>query len=581
LSGAFDGLTGNTSPFHAIVIVDGSTSMLARSEDSQRSRWEAARQEALAIVDDWRPGDVTTVVLMGTDVETRSASNSEQKDALRDWLRESRIPGGQADLNATLQLVRHLGLSDRENAISLITDTIIQIDPDVATTVGMPIRIVDVSDGNVLSNQAITAISAATIPGTDNQFVVSATISNFSDVDADVPWFVEADGVEIATNTAFLRPGQSTQITVNAPRNAGQVQATLGVQDALFDDNRAMLPLGSDRLGQLDILLVSDAPSNILRALQVLPGSSVDVQSPSVPGIQDVARSYALVVFEGAAPPPAEMPDIPMLFVQPPAIAAVFGVSGAVVNPVITSINATDPLLEGVDLSGVTFGTVAHYDLPVGNSSLVTGISEATSIPLIWRGDIETMRYVALAFSITESNIDDRVAFPILIARIVEDLTSAPISLSITLGDPLSIPPVEGVSDLEVVLPDQSILSIPVDSRIADESTLSVPAVIDVTGLSGIYAIRSLRSDGTLVSEGLIAVNAGDVQESNLFTNPDLVDGVVSAMSSSSSAPGESSGESELWLALALFAFAVLLLEWMVSAGSLRLPFRLPGRANG
>lgn len=581
ISGVLEGFTGDTFPRHAIVIVDGSTSMLARSEGSQRSRWEAARQEALEIVDNWRPGDVTTVVLMGTDVETRSASNHEQKDAVRDWLRGSRIPGGRADLNATLQLVRDLGLSDRDNAISLVTDTIVQVDPDIAATVGMPIRIIDVSDGNVLANQAITSISASAIPGTGNQYVVSATISNFSAVDADVPWFVEADGLEIATNTVFLRPGQSTQIMVNAPRNTENVGATLGVQDALFEDNRAMLPLGSERLGQLNILLVSDAPSNVLRALQVLPGASVDVQAPSVPGIQDVARSYDLVVFEGAVPSRAELPDVPTLFVQPPAVTDVFGVSGAVSNPVIASLDATDPILEGVDLSGVTYGTVARYDLPIGNPTLVAGISVSTTVPLVWRGDIDTTRYVALAFSIAESNIDDRVAFPILVARIVEDLTSAPIPLSITTGDSLSIPPVEGVSDLEVVLPDQSILSIPIGIAVDGASTLSIPSVIDATGLNGIYTIRSLRSDGTLASEGTIAVNAGNVQESNLYTNPDLVDGVVSAVSDVPSPSGNSTSGSELWLAIALFAFAVLLVEWLVSAGSLHWPSRLSGRASG
>lgn len=567
ISGAFGALGGRTSPLHSIVLVDGSTSMLARNDGDQRTRWETARQDAIEIVDDWQSGDVTTIVLIGTTLETRSASNREQRDELRDWLRATRIPGGIADLNETFRLARNLGLGDRDNAITLITDTALQIDPDIMATVSMPVDILDVSGGMSSSNVAVTAFSSDPIPNTDNQYSVTMTIGNFSAADADVPWYVEADNVEIAANTEFLGPGEMTQVTVNLPANARESEATLGLQDALSEDNRAILQLGSERLGQLDILMISDAPSNLLRALQVLPGADVDVQSSSIPGMQDLSRGYDLVVFEGSAPLPSDMPEVPILFVQPPAIDELFGVSGALTQPSITSIDASSSLLTGVDLSGVTFGDIPVYEVGSMDSILVTGSSAEANAPLIWSGELDSNRYVALAFSVQQSNISGRVAFPILIASIVTELTTAPIPASISLGNPVALFPAESVANLEVTLPDQSVVLVPVISDPSDSATTSLPTLIDFTSSTGTYTVRSLRSDGTVADEGSFAVHAGDSQESNLTVNSQLENTLRSDRSRTMSESAEISGGSELWLPLTGFALAILIIEWLVSVG--------------
>jgi hypothetical protein len=578
MGGAIGSLGGRTTPLHQIVLLDGSTSMMAHAPDEQRTHFEHGRQDVLSMLGEWQSGDVVTVLVLGTSSQTRSASTRQQVGELRDWLKKVPQPGGQTDLNEALRLASNLGLDDRENRITVVTDAALQVDPEIAAAVGIPVALNDVRGGEPSDNVAITSFTAKPIAGPRSQYAVTLTISNFTSAEADVPWYVEADGSEIAANTAFLRPGESAQVTVNLPVNAIEAQATIDVRDALYADNRAMLPLETDRLGQLDILMISDTPSNLLRALQVLPGARVELQPASIPGIRDMAQAYDLVVFEGTAPAPADMPETPTVFVQPPAIPDQFAVTGSAVSPALSSVASGDPLLEGVDLSGVVFGDTPIYQPLESDQVLASGSDGTTEVPLIWKGTRDTHPYVALAFSVAGSNIEQRVAFPILIASIVNNLTTSPIPMSVPIGDPVEVATSQDVAELEVTLPNQSTQHIPVQPDIQAQGEGGIPAVVEFTGMSGRYIVKSLRADGSVVSEGSFVVNAGHVQESNLAANPNLESILETGQGAQATSAATESNTSELWWALSLFAFAVMLIEWLVSGRFVR---RQPLAATG
>jgi hypothetical protein len=578
MSGAIGSLGGRTTPLHQIVLLDGSTSMMSHAPDEQRTRFDRGRQDVLSMLGEWQSGDVVTVLLLGTNSQTRSASNRQQVGELRDWLNKAPQPGGQADLNEALRLASNLGLADRENRITVVTDAALQADPEIAAAVGIPVSLKEVTGGEPSDNVAITSFTAKPIVGTQSQYAVTLTISNFTAAEADVPWYVEADGAEIAANTAFLRAGESAQVTVNLPVNAIEARATIDVRDALYADNRAMLPLEADRLGQLDILMISDAPSNLLRALQVLPGARVDLQPASIPGIRDMAQAYDLVVFEGTAPASADLPETPTLFVQPLAVPDLFTVTGSAVSPTLSSVSSGDPLLEGVDLSGVVFGDTPIYQPLASDEVLAIGSDGVNQVPLIWKGTRDTYPYVTLAFSVAASNIGQRVAFPILIASIVNTLTTNPIPMSVPIGDPVEVATAQDVAELEVTLPNQSTQRIPVQADLQAQEAGSIPAIVDFTGMSGRYVVKSLRADGSVASEGSFVVNAGHPQESNLTPNPNLESILETGQGSQATSAAAESNTSELWWALSLFAFAVMLIEWLVSGRAVR---RQPLTATG
>jgi hypothetical protein len=261
-----------------------------------------------------------------------------------------------------------------------------------------------------------------------------------------------------------------------------------------------------------------------------------------------------------------------MLFVQPPATTDLFAVTGAMNAPAITTVDAADPLIAGVDLSGVTFGNTPVYSLRADEHVLVTGSDTVSNAPLIWTGEIDTRRYVTFAFDIPGSNIGQRVAFPVLIASIVENLTAAPIPMSVPIGNPVEVATADEVTELEVTLPNQSVVNVPVQAATEVDSAANLPTIIGFTGTSGRYVVKSLRGDGSVADEGAFVVNAGHVQESNLVVNSGLSDLLKSSTSTGSSSDTRATNQNELWLALAAFALVVMFIEWAVSDGVLRRP---------
>ena len=565
ISGAWSGLTGRTTPEHLVILLDGSTSMLAHNTGEQRSRFERGRQETLSLLDDWQTGDVATVMLLGATPDTQSASNRQQLDELKSWIRQVSPPGGQTDLDTALRLARNLVLPDRMNRIELVTDAVLTADPEIAKTIPMPVHVNNVGQNAPTANAAITSMTAQPIAGVADQYAITLTISNFGNEDADIPWHVDADDTSVAKNTAFLAPGGSQSITVNLPVGARQSQAAIDYSDALYTDNFATVPLSGDRLGQLDILLISDAPSSLLRALQALPGAHVDLHPSSIPGLHDLSAAYDLTVIENGVVSLDDLPVTPMLLVQPQTLDGQFTISGTLGVPIIASLAPGDPVLHNVDLSGVTFGETPYYTVPDNARTLVSGSGNDMNGPLIWAGDIAGNAYVSFAFSIDESNIAQRVAFPILINSVVDSLTTSALPRSIPAGKVITFTPEPETSRLQVTLPDESHRTITVTT--GEDGLL--PAVIDFTGAAGVYTVTSLRADGSALAEGTFVVNAGDPQESDLTINPDLQSTLDLAGGDASASDVTARNSSELWRVLAMAVLAVLLVEWFV-AGRVR-----------
>jgi hypothetical protein len=556
LSGSLAALGDRSEPEHVIVIIDGSTSMLGRGPDDG-TRWDAAKANALETLGQWSTGDVVTILVAANVVTSRSASNESQRDDVREWLRGLAAPGGRAAIDRALDTAGNLRLPDRRNSIHLLTDGAIFPSPDVVRTLGMPIELISLADQETTSNVAITSIGARQIAGSTRQYAIAFQVTNFSPTTADVPWTTTADRERIAANTIFLSPGESRLVTVNLPVDARSATVALGYDDALAADNTAAITVGATDAGSRRILLLSDAPSAVLRALQAIPGSSVQVYSPSTPGLTGLASGFDLLVSEGYLPPAADRPQLPSLFIQPAANGEDIAISGALTDPTLTYLDSRAPELVDVDLSGVTWGTVPVYQVPADATSIAAVTAGGQQAPLIWRGTWNEQPWIATAFAVPETNIATRVAFPILVSRIVESLMQPTVPASITAGDPLDIPAAEDIATIAVTLPEGSV------TRLG-----TVPgggATFATTGTPGTYTIDLLRSDGSVRSSLLVTANAGDPVESDLAPNPGLGEIVTLATDTSTSTSGSAETSGELWRVVTLALLAILMLEWFVS----------------
>ena len=69
------GLTQRTEPKHLVVLLDGSTSMDAIDTDTGQSRFEAGKALAVQRIDALRDGDVATVMVLGSSVQSFEATD--------------------------------------------------------------------------------------------------------------------------------------------------------------------------------------------------------------------------------------------------------------------------------------------------------------------------------------------------------------------------------------------------------------------------------------------------------------------------------------------------------------------------
>ncbi len=549
-----------TQPKHLILVVDGSTSMSA-IVDTVRSptltRFQVARERIDAQLGDLQNGDIVTVLLLGTQIQTFQASDTVGIADLNETLQDIALPGGRADFNAALRLCQDLLLPGMDDEIVLITDGATAVDPAISARIAAPITMDLIANTGVTDNLAITEISArgaADDPGRQDLFL---RVVNFSGTTATTTVAISADSREISTIDISLEPGGSRLITQRMPAGSQRAQGRLtNSTDAQPADDEASLTLAGDGASGLRVTYVSDAPSDLLRALQALPDAQVTVLTVGQYLATEADTRADLVVFEGSVPEQLALPRTPMLIVNPGADFA--PVLSIMANPTPVRVVAQSPLLAGVDLAGVTFGQTPAYQMAAGDSEIVGGEDG----PLLYQSTSSNGQpIVVMPFDVNLSNFPQRVSFPILIANAVSSLVARSMPASLAVGDPLVV--TLRVATTSATLIDTNMRS---HTFALDDLTplgLTHQLTWTDTGQQGLYQLQEFDAAGAQLATSLISVNAGQVQESNLAPNPLLGQSLVSGVDSSQTSAIQE--RMDLWPIALLAVLGLLGLDWLIS----------------
>ncbi|MGD9711443.1 MAG: BatA domain-containing protein [Thermomicrobiales bacterium] len=561
VSGAWAGISQQTTMRHLVVILDGSSSMSATDSEDGHSRFDAARASALSHIDDLREGDVATTIVLGTQVNTLQGNDGAEIDRLADALQAMPAPGGIADLNAALKLVADLDLPGVREEILVLTDGALSVDPTIVEELNATVTLETFGDPRS-SNLAITEISSRASADNLARSSLLVQVANFSDAPATTTLLAVADGFEAFRQDVAIDANSATDVIIDTlPVDASNVVIEVRSTDPLFADNQIRMPLSQQSDFALRMLLVSDNSSHLQRALASLPGATV-VTVTSTENLRGAipAGPYDLVVYDGASPAEGAIPDSPLLIVNPPR-DGVIPMSGMVTAPTIERIRANDPILRGVDLSGLTFFQNPIHDLD-GSAIEIAGAAEG---PLLYRADVpgRDQRMIVLAVDLEQSNLPQRIAFPILIANIVAELSPNPLPATVRLGDPVTYTPHAGAASVRVVNPSGEAIELTVAESESSqgEAVLSREITFSATGTPGVYQLTELNESGQTIAAATFVVNAGHPQESDLRAEAGLPEALSVATAS-----GEQTGQrllSDLWPALAALAFVVLVTEWL------------------
>lgn len=513
------------------VVIDTSTSMAARQGAS--TRFALAQERARAALRALGSQDRATLVAAGPSARIVASGGAADLARLLAAVDQLRPGGTGTDIDGALTLAEAALDPDRRRAIVVITDGSLP-EQSAAAPRTLSAELDWQQVGDEAPNRAIVAFAARPWGG---NLQVYARAANYAQAPAETTIRLYGDDQLLGTRAVALAAGGETELTWTLPKGYDRLRAELDGGDALAEDDDAFLSVGQAR--PISALLVSEQPDTLRRALAAVPGVRVTVVDPA--GYQPPGSSADLTIFEGFLPP--EWPAGAALAINPPPGSPLVEVGQQAQRLGEGELTQTGDLLAGLSFAGVSFGPIYPVAPPAwAEPRLADG-----GTPLILRGRDGAHEVAIWAFDPAAGNLPTRLAFPLLVARTVRDLTPPPLPASLPAGAPLTLRPDPRAAELRLV-----------DPRGVEATLASAQAItFDTLTQPGFYRVEE-RRDGAAVFRGLVAVNAGAALESNL-----RVRSAVPAVAGEQSAAADTPRElTDLWPWLALGALAVLMLEW-------------------
>ncbi|QPC83184.1 VWA domain-containing protein [Phototrophicus methaneseepsis] len=539
-----------------VILLDASASMRATDGEGGETRFEQARDEALSLAGELGPGDEMSVIRVG-DESHILVEYTNSLTELRAAIGAAEPGSGGGDWETALTLAA-AGAQDADLfTMVIITDggigEIGQLPENIPAPVIVPI-------GSSSDNIAVTALATRAEPGNAPQLFAQAT--NFGSSAAEVTMSIRLDGVLWESNTQTI--SARSQRAFNFPpieQDFTTVQASLTFDDSVTDylvlDNSAVNVASEARTRR--VLLLSEADNIFLdQVLRSLPGVQTfrgNVNETTLPN-----QPYDFYIFDGWLPD--VLPEADMLIINPPTSSSLF-IHGEAVEDVgqITTLLPAHPLLTYVDIDTLNLRQYTR----LGGLSWADTLVTVDDDPLLIAGDDRGRQVVILPFDLRDSDLSLRIAWPVLMANVVEWFTPANlvgVEDSVMVGTPLRISAPLGTTTVRVTSPGGDSTTLPAEEDEVLFADVNEPGIytVDVLGADAVMQTQQVavtlfgtnESDITPVSPAAITLGGGTIDQA---------------------AREEAQlGLDEFWPYLAALALLVLLIEWVVYHQRLRVP---------
>jgi Ca-activated chloride channel family protein len=524
------------------VIVDTSTSMAAPA--GAGSRLDAARARARALVGS---AGSLTLIAAGSQARVVDAGGADAAARLGAALDALTPAGTGADIAGALTLAE-AALQGRPDArVVVITDAAL---PALAAELdgrpaALPVEWQTV--GGPAPNRALVALAARPRPGNGPAQVYARAV-NYGDAPVRTVLRLYGDGEILDTRPVTMEPNGEAELTWTVPRGVTLLRAELDGGDALPADDSFSVSLAQTR--PVRALLVSARPAALERALRAVPGLELSILDP----VAYAGSDADLTIFDGFLPD--QWPAGGVLAVHPPAGTPLLEVDSreraAAPDDVLEVLPGAD-LLDGVSLGSVEFGQLRAATPPEGFATLL----RRGETPLVLRGRAGASEIAVWAFDLGQGNLTTRLAFPLLVARTVRDLTPPALPPSALLGETVRLRPDPRADHVEVAAPDGSVQIVEAAPGRPVDLGLDQP---------GVYTLAE-RAGERVLYEGRLGVNAGAPVESDLAPRE-----LPAAPPAPAGVLGLDDGRRPLWPWLAAAALAVMLFEWLYVNGRRRAP---------
>jgi hypothetical protein len=539
---------------HLILVIDTSASMGA--VDVMPHRLGAAVAQAGRMADNLPADSPVTLITAGGQAQVLLA-NSQDRALLRRALAGLEPGSGGADMTTALELAQAIAGGEPGTTIVVLSDGGISLPEGMGEFEYVPV-------GASGENQGFAALGLEIgAAGGDRQAFVR--LHNYGEAPANRRLTVYADGRLVAARDVTLPPGQDVPLTVaDLPPESTVVEARLDGRDLLAADDRATAVAPVGRATAIQIV----GPGNrfLETALALLPGVEVttiplhDYEADPAGSAGGDAQETAhwLTIFDGVVPAGDVYPPGALLFLAPLRATPLFSVTGTIALPTVQPADAADPLLRYVDLRGLAVEEAVRVPLPPWGQPVILGEApDGTRVPLLIRGQVEGRLVAVLTFDLRRSDLPLRVAFPLLMANLVEhlapgmNLSSAP--ATVTPGEPVALNLPAGAVGAVVVGPDGSEIHLP----LADDGRAPV---FSATSLPGVYEVFWETEGGNRPLLARFAANLFDPGETDIRPRATLQTAARETTVATTTPPVRQ----EWWRRFAAAALGLLLLEWLL-----------------
>ena len=510
-----------------IVLLDSSASMLAT--DVAPSRFEAARAEVQKLINQLGNNDQMTLIAVDGTPRILSATTNDANQ-LRASLNDIAPTLTTANWSAAISLAA--GLGGEGGTTIVVSDGANAEDMQLLQGVARYIPIGTRGDN--------VAISTLSLRRTARGLAAFVRVSNTGTQDDSVLVSLKADGALIDARTLAVPAGQSATWSINISEpNILALQASI-------DQAQHNLLTADDRAYAVNI------NNNTRRALLLTRGNRFLEQAMSALPNLRTTRAVAL--------PPASEQNYDLyvldnMTVTLPANAnaliigaqSVFSTSGTFSNTAYVR-SETQPIVQDLDWRTVNVLDIQRVNAPANLRPVVLtqggpALFAGEGVPM--RNLTQLKRVVVVPFDLRRSDLPLQIAFPILMANVV-DYLAPPQGLSV----PTNVRPGEVVN-----LPDGAVVQPPAQSPVAVDARGFAN-----TNVAGIYSFRLNTSAAGDATTGAFAVNFFNPTESAIAPNPQLQVGNTATNANAQT----QLTQREFWNWMAVLALLLLIAEWWV-----------------
>ncbi len=545
-----------------VLLLDASASMNAT--DTGSTRFEAAKNEALNVVNTMGAGDSMTVIRV-TDVPEVIAPATSDRLVLTNAITNAQPSRASANWSSALTLaIGGAGASSEFNVV-IISDGGLG---DAALLPEVPGEVSYIPVGQSSDNIAISALATRALPGQSPQLFTQLT--NYGTQDTEVVFSLTVDGALFTSQFYTVPAGDDLSlVSEQLPAGFGVVEARLALpsgsttSDHLEADNSAWAVSGTG--GTRRAVLMSEGNLFIEQVLRSLPGVEA-FRGDLTRGLP--AQPFDLYILDGWLP--NVLPEGDLLIINPPRSTPLFTVGEESRNPGQVRVQSDDPRMNFVDFDSVS---LLAYRQISGADWAQTLISAADG-PLLLAGEVDGRQVAVLTFDIHNTDLPLQITWPILMANLLDWFAPQGVitaTSTLSVGDTLVIRPPLTAEALRITQPGGTVRELPVDRQ---------SMIYAETEQTGVYQLEVVQ-DGAAQQSQLFTVNLFDSGESDITPQPTITLGSVTITPGA----GDEVGQLELWPVVALLALLILLIEWYVYHQRLQTPTLLrptmPRRAAG